>query len=633
MPEERDLEWVEPRVIDNLQAWNEKHGDTACLRPATLREFFRAVDTSRCPIYRGEAPYAFYSIPAFEPQTYQQCRLAENVLVAAEKFAVLRDLEGLGRIPGERLEMAWEHLFWPQDHNIAGNEGSVNDAVRTHHAVHARVIGESVLREIEASFLTHATMDEMLGRAFLVLNPLSWRFSDVVEVSVELPGNTGQAVEVVDGDGRPVPSQVLQIERADADRIDFQLDDPDQAKTRATLALLARNVPATGYKAFYVRPAASESGPASRAVASSGRLETDYWRVDIDAGRLESLWCKRMRRQIAAQGQTGFLSLVALEDLRGNLEDGYDPWDPRENPPNYTGREWTAWIDPESMEIVENGPARLRLRALGELLGCPVEQEVILLPELPKIGLRVAIHWSGIKNRQVRLRLPFNLTDPTVTYETPYGSVVFGRDEMPNTYRGDGTRWVQKWIDLSEPEFGITLSAGCCAVNLNGATVSPLLVSTTYCRGDAYYWTFNRGRHEFTFWLHTHNGDQHLSRAYGIGWEAWNPLRVVRGQPRIVSVPHRRCLPASREYLRCEHPGVVVTVLKSALDGSADRVLRAFNVTDRPVSAAIHCPRPVELAAACDLNESPTGPARWTQTVLHAELAPHQIGCWRVRFQ
>lgn len=623
MPEERDLDWVEPQVCDTIKAWNDAHSDVATLRFTILRAFFEAVETDRLPIYRGEAPYGFYSIPTFEPQTYQQCRLAENAILAAERFAACRELEGLGTIAPERLNAPWEHLFWPHDHNIAGQDGPINDIVRTHRATHARVMGESILREVETSLLIHSDSRPELGKAFLVLNPLSWRRSGVVELLMELPVKELEAVEVVDADGQPVPSQLLEVEAAEEDRVDYQLDDPELAECQARIALVARDVPATGYSAFYVRPA-GEPVP-SRAAATEELLENDHWRIELAEKKITSVTCKRTGRRIAGPG---FFECVALEDLRGNLEDGYDPWDPRDNPPNYTGRQWTTEI--ESMHLLEEGPVRTCVAMYGRLMDdCVITQEIEVCDDLPDLKLRVDVWWPGEKCRQVRLKLPFALNDPAITYETPFGSVIFGRDEMENTYRGDGTRWVQKWVDLSEPDFGVTMSAGCCAINFDGATVSPLLVQTTYCRGDAYYWTLNEGWHRFEFRLRTHDGDFRVNRDYGIGWEQWSPLRVVRSQPRVVSVPHRRRLPDRREYLRCDHPGVVVSAFKRS-EGGESCVLRLFNVTDQRVAAEVATAFTITAAQLCDMNEQAQSTAKHGDHTLPLELGPFEIAVYRL---
>lgn len=648
MPDEFDLDWPDPHVGDAIERWNEARGDVARMRVATVNEFFAALHRDGLPTYRGESPYGFYSIPAASPQIYQQGRLAEHAIAAAERWAAVRSLESLGTIDAARLDTAWEDLFWPHDHNINGQDGDINDAVRLHRATRARFAAEAVLREVETSYLIHVRARRELGQPVLVFNALSWRRSGVVETYMDLPGPSVDGVEVVDADGRTVPTQVLRVERADDDRVDYQLDDPDQAQFRAHLAVFARDVPATGYATYFVRKAAgpiashgahaaaavATAAPAAASVASAAPtcLESDHWRVELAGGVVRSLTCRRTGREIAAESAAGFATPVALEDLRGNLEDGYDPWDPREHPPNYTGREWAFEPDVAAAAIVEDGPVRTRLRIPGRLLGCLVEQIVELDRNRPDVTFRVVIDWAGYKNRQVRLRLPLALRTPRVTYETPYGRVVFGRDEMPDTYRGDGARWVQKWIDVSEPGFGVMIAAGCCAVHVDGATVAPLLVSTTYCRGDAFYWTFNRGRHEFAFTLRTHDGDWRAGRAYGIGWEQWSPLRAARAQPRVVGVPGRGALPERREYARCDHPAVVVTAFKAAYDG-AGYVLRLFNVSGESVSATVEFGFDVTAAARCDLNEQADEPVPLEPRRLPLTLGPHEIASYRITLQ
>jgi len=634
MPEEHDLEWVCPETAGNVRRWNRQHADVATIEISTLRRFFETVETSRLPSYRGESPYGFYSIPAFAPRTYQQARLAENALVAAERFAVFRHMEGLGRLDQRELDEAWRDLFWPHDHNIAGQHGQINDAVREHRAANARVRAEGALREIEASYLVHVRTNDALGAAVLVFNALSWPRTEIVEATAELPGPTIDGVQVRTADGRTVPCQLLEADRADEGRVDYELDDPDKTRFQVRVAFLAEDVPATGYKAFYIdkapSPPASVRGPEP---AAKGEIlyENAHWRVMITSGRVTSLICKRSGRQLVASGDSPFFSLVALEDLRGNLEDGYDPWDRRDNPPNFTGRFWLAEVFEDEVSVVEGGPVRTVVCIPGRLLDSPVVQELVFDEPLARLRLNVAIDWQGHKCRQVRLRLPFALHDPRVTYETPFGSVVFGRDEMPNTYRGDGTRWVQKWIDLSEEDFGITLASGCCAVNISGATISPLLVSTTYCRGNAYYWTFNRGWHHFSFCLQTHDGAWYAQRAYGIGWEHWSPLRVARVKPRLLGVPHRARLRDTRQYLRCDDPRVVVTTLKQADDG-AGYVLRLFNVSDEPVRTEVRLGFELGGAWLCTMTEEALQSVECRGRVLPVALRPFEIASFRLTF-
>jgi len=71
---------------------------------------------------------------------------------------------------------------------------------------------------------------------------MSWPRDEVVEAEVQLPG-AAPAIQVVDGAGKPVPSQLLAT---------------DKATHRARL-LLRVSVPGLGYRTYYVRGAAKQA--------------------------------------------------------------------------------------------------------------------------------------------------------------------------------------------------------------------------------------------------------------------------------------------------------------------------------------------------------------------------------------
>lgn len=634
VPDEHDLDWADPTVGERIAAWNQAHADLGRAELAIVRDFFEALDIENLPAYQGEAPYGFYSIPAFEPETYRQARLAENALADAEKWAAVRQKLGLGHTPAETFEDGWRNLFWCHDHNIAGKDGAVNDAVRTHRAAHARIVAESVLREVNATILANLRPNLALGRPLVVLNALSWRRSGLVEATMELPDPKPAGVTIRTPDGTIIPSQLLSSERAGDGRIDYDLDDPSMYAHQVRFLFEARDVPPTGYRTFYI--AHGEMPPSGRGwTATPDCLENEFFTVSLVNGGIVSILDRRTGRELAdasCQNQLGtvtpFANVCALEDLRGNLEDGYDPWDKPGRAPNFTGRAWEA--KPTGVvEVLESGPLRGRLRLYSELEENGVVQEIELSANRPRLSLTTTIDWRGTHHRQVRLRLPFALKDPTVSYETPFGRVVLGRDELPGSYAAQNVRWVQKWIDLTEPGFGITLSAGCCAVHFDRATVSPLLVSTTYCRGDAFYWMENQGIHSFRFDLETHSGDTIGSGAYRIGWEAWSPLRVARVQPRLVGVPHRAVLPETYSFVSCDDVRIVITAF---LADEGEFLLRLFNTSDMPVHTALELAWDLKSAARCLMTGRPQASVTFHGRTVPVEVGPYEIQTLRLEF-
>src|SRR5690606_1608752 len=74
-----------------------------------------------------------------------------------------------------------------------------------------------------------------------VFNSLSWERDDVVETYIELPMTGVKSLNITDSKGRPVPSQILEV-------------DEQMGHSRIYLVFVAPRVPSHGYETFYVRP-------------------------------------------------------------------------------------------------------------------------------------------------------------------------------------------------------------------------------------------------------------------------------------------------------------------------------------------------------------------------------------------
>lgn len=606
MTSEADLVILEPEALAAAAALERGElAGVARFRAGTLREFFEAVaaDVARAgreanlPTYRGEAPYGFYSLPAWEPETYLAARAAEHRLAAAEILASLCDLMGLGRYPYPRLAPAWEALFYPQDHNVGGRHGEQNRASREGRARWSGLVAAEIMEESLTALATHIRYPDQEGRwsrdpaarragppashvrtvrgvPVVVANPLAWPRSDVVQVRVEFPAAAVGAVRVVDDEGREVPSQLLAFEEAGRDRPAFY----GAQRAAADVLFLAPDVPGCGYRTFYLEALPEPTGPAgtttSEPVQDDAVLETAAWHLEVRGGRVASLIDRATGREVAGASVTGpagtgphrFGEVVVLEDLLSDLEDGPIEQQQKEGRrvvdaqpraagplPNFTGRAWTSAEQPAHVRRIERGPIRTRVVLEGRVLDCPVEQEITLYEHLPRAEITLSIEWHGKKNTLVRVAFPLAVPQAITTYETPYGSVVHGRDELPNTYRGEGTRLVQKWIDLSAADgsWGVIWSSRLCAHTLHtgeaghGTGVSPVLLRTAYSCGTPFLWYTLEGRHTFHFALQAHRGTWRESHAWRAGWEFHQPLAtaVLATAHPLAPLPGRDTLP------------------------------------------------------------------------------------------
>jgi hypothetical protein len=240
-------------------------------------------------------------------------------------------------------------------------------------------------------------------------------------------------------------------------------------RSSAELIFVARDVPGCGHRTFYMEAPPMPAGLAgisdAAPVADDVTLETHMYRLDTGGGRVVSLVERHGGHGMVGSGVAGpagtgthrFGEVVVLEDVLLDLGDGPAeqaqkvPVKPveRPGPPNFTGRAWTSGANPARVRLVERGPLRTRVVLAGEEDGCSTEQEITLYEHIERAEVTLRLDWQGHKNTLVRAAYPLAVPQAVTTYETPYGSVVHGHDELPNTYRGEGSRMVQKWIDLS----------------------------------------------------------------------------------------------------------------------------------------------------------------------------------------
>ncbi len=596
---------------------------------STITSFFEAAEQTgklgELPVYGGHMPYAFYAIPAFAPRIYLEARHAENALASAEKLSAIRGLLGLGAYPRAELDPAWEDLYNCHDHNVGGRHGEINDDVRYKTAVHARMVGQEIAREANNQFATHVNYAPPSDEAstLLVSNPLNWDRTDVVQDYMEFGGDNVTGIRITDGQGNEMPCQVIKSQNAGDDRADFA----GFGRSRVDFAFLAKDVPSLGFKTFYLEPRVGASDQTTRRAKAATVVENDHFRLDVTGGMVKSLQWKRedgASVELAAGADHYFNEVVVLEDLRFDLEDSQDEQamkvpttdvalevqargeDWRADT-NFTGKEWRASDGPTQIQWVERGPLWTTVSLRSQVLGAPITQEIRLHNLEPRIDLITTIDWNGTKNTQLRIALPFNVSNGEVTYEVPFGNVVFGKDEMPNTYRGDGARWVQKWLDVSNEEYGVTLGTSNCMHAIHGTTVYPTPLRTAYSCGTPFFEYPNLGVHTYHATLVPHAGGWRGANGERVGWQHWNPLQTAKLATAAPMQPFagRTFLDDQESFVRADADNVVITTMQEHPDRPGNWLVRLFEAHGEDTTVMLRLPRDVAAAWVTDLMGKP----------------------------
>ena len=325
------------------------------------------------PEWKGELYFQYHrGVFTTQAEAKRRIRESEEAMLNAEKFASLASL--YGRVyPMDEFRLAWKDLLFDHFHDIMPGSGiAVNyrDAQRNLENVQ-RMAGEitrGALSEISAHINT-----EGAGVPVVVYNSLSWPRTDVVEIEAQL-ARPAQGVEVVDPSGKKALSQLLKM---------------DAPTHRARLLVLA-NVPAFGYKIYFVRSAPPESGAYMSALkGSADTLENEFIRVKIDpaTGCMPSLFDKQSQTEALSVAETdsGGPKDRVCGNLLQALVDKPKEWDAWNIDADFEKQHWDLDHADEA-KLVESGPVRTIIRVKNHFRNSTFVRDITLYAGVPRRG-------------------------------------------------------------------------------------------------------------------------------------------------------------------------------------------------------------------------------------------------------
>lgn len=279
-------------------------------------------------------------------------------------------------------------------------------------------------------------------------------------------------------------------------------------------------------------------------------LENEFIRVELNHnGDITRIYDKGNGRELLPEG-THANQFQAFEDR---------PlfWDAWDVDIFYEDKQWLA--EPaSSVTVVEAGPLRATLEVKRRILNSDYTQRISLAHNRAQLDFDTTINWQE-KHVLLKVAFPVDVLAPTATYEIQWGNV-----ERP-THRNTSWDWArfetcaQKWVDLSEGDYGVSLLNDCKYghdIHNNVMRIS-LLRSPTMPDPVA-----DQGEHHFAYSLLPHAGDWRngtIAAAYGLN----DPLLVyqnAQGTP----VKSEQSIGG---FISVDSPNVVIETVKQAEDG------------------------------------------------------------------
>lgn len=387
------------------------------VRQETARTYFdqlneRVRDNRRLETWEGE----FY----FEYHRGTYTSMARNKRGNRKSELMMMDLETLGVLagdyPAEADTRLWRDIILlNQFHDILPGSSIAE--------VYQVTKGEYEALASEVSQMIRERLVKLAGSGdgVTVFNTLGFCRDDVVAL-----GDV-DAQALTDNDGNVFPVQ----------------------KTGEGAVAYLRGIPAKGFKTFAPVKASADS-PFVR--SDDYHLETPFYRITLDGnGHFTSIFDKAYDREILRSGKTGN-QLRLYEDKPVY----YDNWD---IDMYYTEKSWPV-DELVSSRWTEDGPVRATLELTWKCSRSTITQKIHFYADTRRIDFETVADWKEHQHL-LKAEFPVDIHSDEATFDVQFGNVT--RKVHTNT-SWDKARFEscgQKWMDLSEGHYGVSVLNDC----------------------------------------------------------------------------------------------------------------------------------------------------------------------------
>ena len=318
-------------------------------------------------------------------------------------------------------------------------------------------------------------------------------------------------------------------------------------------------------------------------------MENRFWKISLDKnGEIESLIDKRTGREV----------IDSTSYCKGNallaFEDRPMFWEAWDMDIFYNDKMYPVQTVNE-IKVIETGPIRAGIeikRTVDGGRGSTVRQRIFVYRDMERIDFETELDWH---EHQTLLKVAFPVTVNALkaTYDIQFGSI-----ERP-THWNTTWDWAQfevcgqKWADLSEGDYGVSLlSDSKYGWDIRGNVMRlSLLKSAISPDPEA-----DQGIHRFTYSLYPHAG----------GWREAQTVRrayELNVQVKAVAKSGTGALPPAFSLVATTSPNIIIETVKKAEDDDS-LIVRFYDAHNQRGTANLQFGRPVISAKAVNLLEN-----------------------------
>jgi len=351
-------------------------------------------------------------------------------------------------------------------------------------------------------------------------------------------------------------------------------------------------------------------------VSSMVILENRFIRVEFNQdGDITRIFDKQANRDVLTPNSIGN-QVQAFEDRPKS----WDAWDIEIF---YDDKMWLA--EPaSSIKIIEYGELRQTLEVKRKILNSEYTQHISLDHNSALLDFDTHVNWQE-RHIMLKVAFPVDVLAPQATYEIQWGNV-----QRP-THRNTSWDWArfetcaQKWVDLSEGNYGVSLLNDCKYGHDIHDNVMRITLLRSPTMPDP---TADIGEHDFKYSFYPHAGSWNEGtqrEAYLLNDPVVVYERTIDNRPQA-RVDHRLSM------VSVSAPNVIIETVKRAEDGDGI-IIRLYESQRKRGPVQVKFGFAVKSAWETNLLEENESELSLENDSIELSLRPYQIMTLRVKFR
>lgn len=526
----------------------------------------RVEGNNRLPVWEGELYFEYHrGTLTSMARNKRSNRKSELSLMDLELLSVLT--QDKLAYPVEELDAMWKKVLLNQFHDILPGSSiqEVYEVTKEEYAQLAEQLDAMTEERIKAIAGT--------GEAVTIFNTTGKERDDVAVLG------TCSADFLLDGDGNKYPVQ----------------------QTKDGAVAYVKNLPSKGYKTLTKGNGALEEEKKPFTLVNDHQLETPFFTVKLDEqGMFTSIFDKENDREVVQEGQRA--NLIRMYEDKPIY---FDNWD---IDIYYTEKYWDV-DGVERMEWTEVGPVRAVLEIERKASNSTIWQKIIFYAESRRIEFSTHVDW---KEHQTLLKVHFPIAVHTdeATFDVQFGNLT--RKTHQNT-SWDVARFEscgQKWMDLSEGHYGVSLLNDC----KYGHSVKDSNMALTLIKsGIEPNPTTDQEEHDFTYAIYPHAEGWRQAGTVAEAYKLNQPLLVEEGTSG-----------GEFSFASVDSSNVILETIKKAEDKDGI-VLRMYESENSYTKAKLTVHTSFEKAYICNLLEETEEEASVSGNEITVVLKPYEV--------